>query len=269
VTGSRDHRRFDTPAKLLASVAASHPRAAFELAGRLGALRNRIRRRWPSAAEISALFSRLDRRTAASVAARAGALHERNRVLVHGIVRHGLDFLRPLVSASESFRAMSGPRIVTTFHAGAVHAFGPALERMDAPVLAFRDGSLFASRGTLEIVSTKGGEQSRSAALHRALLHLRGGGVVFLALDVYQGEAIETQCLGRRLRLAPGAFALARWTGAPIQLAVARWEGHRVLIEAGACVTTAEAASLWLEAYLTGRPEEITLGLLRNLLEIS
>jgi hypothetical protein len=250
-------------------MAASHPRAAFALAGRLGAMRNRITRRWPTAGEISALFPHLDAGGAASAAGRAGALYERNRVLVQAIARHGLDPFRPLVSASHSFQSMPAPRIVATFHAGAVHAFGPALERLHAPVLAFREGSIFTPRGALQIASTKGGEQARSAALHRALIHLRSGGFVFLALDVFQGEAIETRCLGRRLRLAPGAFALARWTSAPIQLAVARWTGHGVVIDAGECAATPEAASGWLERYLLERPGEITLGLLRNLLEAS
>lgn len=198
-----------------------------------------------------------------------GALYERNRVFVHSILRHGLEPSRSLITAAESFRSIRGPRIVGTFHVGAVHAFGPALERLASPVVAFRSAPIFAPGGALEILSTDGDEQLRAGALHRALLHLRGGGVVFLALDIATGEAIETRCLGHNLRIAPGAFALARWTGAPVELAVARWNGHRIGIETGDSVSTPGEAAGWLERYLLERPSEISLALLRNLLGVS
>jgi len=159
--------------------------------------------------------------------------------------------------------------ILATFHVGAVHAFGPALERFPSPVVAFRDGAMFTPAGALEIQSTLGGEQERAGALHRALLHLHSGGIVFLALDAARGAATETQCLGHRLRIASGAFALARWTSAPIRLVVARWIAHRVAIDIAESVSTPEEAAGWLERYLLEKPSEMTLGLLRNLLGVS
>lgn len=239
------------------------------MAGQLGAQRNRVTRRWPTVAEVRTLFPHLDARRAAKVAHGISALYERNRVLVHCIVRNGIDPVRPLISAGESFRSLRGPRILVTFHVGAIHAFGPALESLEASVVAFRMGSIFTPRGALEIESTKGDEQFRAGALHRALLHLRRGGIAFLALDDAPGEAIDTQCLGHRLRLAPGAFALARWTGAPIQPVVARWIGSRIAIELGDPLSTPEEAAQWLERYLLDEPSEVTLGLLRNLLGVS
>lgn len=267
--GIQDERSFDGPTRLLARVASSYPRAAYSLADWLGALRNRVTWRWPAAAEINALFPHLDAIDSARIAARVGSLHERNRVLVHCIAARGIDPLRPLVSASDPFQSVRGPRIVATFHVGAVHAFGPALERLHSPVLAFRDGPIFIPRGALEIQTTEGDEQLRAGALYRALQHLRGGGVVFLALDAARGEAIEARCLGHRLHIAPGAFALARWTGAPIQLAVARWTGHRVAIDLADPAVTPDDTAEWLERYLLESPSEITLGLLRNLLGVS
>jgi hypothetical protein len=266
---SRDDRSFDGPTKLLARIAATNPRFAYSLADRLGALRNRVTGRWPTAAEVRTLFRHLDKRSAADIAARIGALHERNRVLVHCVVRHGIASVRPLVFASENFESIRGPMILATFHIGAVHAFGPALERLPSPVLAFREGAIFSPGGALEIQSTLGGEQARAGALHHALRHLTSGGIVLLALDAARGAATEVQCLGRRLRIASGAFALARWTSAPIQLVAARWKGHRVAIETAEAVSTPDDAARWLERYLLEAPSEMTLGLLRNLLGVS
>lgn len=265
----QEERSFDEPTRLLARVASSYPRVAYPLADWLGALRNRVTRRWPAAAEVNALFPHLDAMDSARVASRVSSLHERNRVLVQCIATRGIDPLRTLVSASESFQSVRGPRILATFHVGAVHAFGPALERLQSPVLAFRDGPIFTPRGALEIQTTKGDEQLRAAALHRALQHLRDGGIVFLAFDDARGDGVEAQCLGRRLRIAGGAFALARWTSAPIQIAAARWIGHRVAIDLGQPLTTPSEAAGWLERYLLETPSEVTLGLLRNLLGVS
>lgn len=261
-------RSFDGGEKLLARLAGYSPQA-YALADRLGALRNRVTGRWPAAAEVQSLFSHFTPRDAARAAAAVGALHERNRVLVRSLLRYGSGSVRPLLTLPEAFAGLRGPRILATFHTGAVHAIGPALEELGLPFLALRLGSLFKPAGALEIVSTKGDGQSRAAALHRALESLRGGGMVVLALDVASGEAIETRCLGRRLRLAPGAFALARWTGAPIVPIVARWSGTRIVFELGDPVGTPQEAAAWLERYLLERPSEITLGLLRNLLSLS
>lgn len=264
-----ESRSFDGAGKLLARLAVKQPRAAFSLAGALGGLRNRVTGRWPSAAEVRALFPHLDARTSARVAAGIGALYERNRVLVRCILRHGLDPIRPLVSADETFDSLSGPRILATFHVGAIHALGPLLERLPSPVISFRSGMIFNGRGPLEVQSTEGNEQDRAAALHRALLQLRRGGLILMAIDVVPDQGIETRCLGRALRLAPGAFALARWTGAPIIPIAARWRGSEIRVHAGDEVKKPEDAAAWLESYLLESPSETTLGLVRMLLGVS
>jgi hypothetical protein len=264
-----EKRSFDAAGKLLARLTKLHPRASLSLAAAAGALRHRVTGRWPTVEEVRSLFPHLDGPAAMDVAARIAALHERNRVLVHGIIHHGGDPVRSLVSAADSLLALEGPRILGAFHVGALQAVGPALEGLRSPVLAFRNGRLFTPRGSLQVVSTKGDAQARAAALHRALLHLRTGGLVALALDVAAGDGMETHCLGHPLRLARGAFVLARWTGAPIVPIAARWTSAGIRVEAGSAVSTPQEAAGWLERYLLESPSEITLGLLRTLLGVS
>lgn len=268
MSASGSERPFDAPGRMLARLAVKRPGLAYPLAGALGALRNRLTRRWPSTREVRSLFPHLGRRSAARVASEIGALHERNLVLVRSILRDGIEPVRPIVSAPQSLVSTSGPCILATFHVGALHALGAALERFHTPVLSFRQGTLFTPRGALEVQSTEGDERQRAAALHRALLHLRDGGIVVVAIDVTTGTSIATPCLGHTLRLAPGAFALSKWTAAPIVPVVARWtrEGIAVIADDPLAHATPEAAAAWLERYLLASPSEITLGLLRSLL---
>jgi lauroyl/myristoyl acyltransferase len=252
-----DRRSYDGAGRALARIAASHPKVAYALAGALGAFRNRLTRRWPTADEMQSLFG--DR----EVAPRIAALNEKNRLLVRAIQRHGLDAVRPLVTLDTTF---DGPRILAMFHVGALHAIGAALERLGRPVLAARaKGLLFTPRPPLEIAVVDDTPESRAALLHRALQHLRGGGSVALAIDEVPGDAIETRCLGRTLRLAPGAFALARWSGVPIVPITARWTGSTIRVDAGHELASPGDAAAWLEDYLRESPSELTLGLLRKL----
>ena len=237
-----------------------HPRLAYSLAGALGAARNRITRRWPSAGEVRELFPEVD---AARVAAEIGALHERNRVLVHCIRRYGIGPIRTLVRSDV---ALTTPSILATFHVGAYQALGPALERLGRPVLAFRQQVLYRPAEPVEVVATEGDEQQRAAAFHRAVEIVRRGGHVLVALDITPGTATDTPCVGQTLRVAPGAFALARLTRAPIIPLVAAWKGTEVHVDTSAPIETPNDAAAWLERYLLRDPSQLTLGLLRNLL---
>ena len=264
-----EKRSFDGPTALLASLARNHPRLAYRLADRLGSTRNALTRRWPAADEVRILFPQLDERAATQLAREMGALHERNRVLVHLIAKRGLDPLRSIVTMGETLRSLNPPRIFGTFHVGALNAIGAALEQLGAPVLAFRRGTILKPRPPLEIVSTRGTDQDRAAALHRALRHLRHGGFVVLALDEAPSRGIETSCLQHNLRLAPGAFALQKWSGAPINPLFARWTGDGIVVDAADDVRTADDAAAWLESYVSASPSELTLGLLRKLLGVN
>ena len=103
-----------------------------------------------------------------------------------------------------------------------------------------------------------------------ALLHLKERGFVVLALDGVQGPGLPVSCLGQRLELARGPFALARLSGAPLCPLVARWERGRIGIVVGDELAAKEgeeafaaAAARWLERYLVASPVEVRLGLLR------
>lgn len=258
-------RLFDGLESRLTGLALRHPRAAFSMAGALGSLRNRLSRRWPEPEQVRALFPALSRSEAARAAWRIAALEARNRLLVRREEEPGLP-----VETSEAFAALRPPLLLGTFHVGAVHALGPALERLPGPVLALRQGRLYT--GALEVISTEGDEQSRAAVFHRALGHLRAGGFVALALDVVPGSGLAVPCLGRELELARGPFALARLAGVPIVPLAARWRRERVEVRTGEAIhpageaEMAASAARWLESYLLESPAELGLGLLRSLL---
>lgn len=247
---------FDRLEQRLVGLALRHPRPALSLAGALGSIRNRLSRRWPSPEQVRTLFPSLPRSEAARVAWRIAALEARNRLLVRCILQGA----RPLVEVPEAFAALRPPLLLGTFHVGAVHALGPALERLPGPVLALREGRLYPADW---VVSTAGDEQSRAAVFLRALDHLQAGGFVVTALDA--GAGLSAPCLGRDLELARGPFELARLAGVPIVPVVARWREGRVEILTGEALTEAEAAARWLESYLLASPAELGLGLLRSL----
>jgi hypothetical protein len=264
---------FDGLEHGLARWAARQPRSALAGAAALGRTRNRLSRRWPAPEEVRALFPHLDPRAAARVAWSIGGLEARNRVLAASLRRAGLDPVRPLVRVS--FPPLRPPLLLGTFHVGAMHALGPALERLPGPVLALRHGPLYRPRPPVEMLSTAGDEQSRATVFQRALSHLTGGGFVAMALDVAPGPGLRVPCLGRTLELARGPFALARLTGAPIRPLVARWQAGGVEVEVGEPLAAggqavesalATAAGRWLADYLLASPTETGLGLLRSLL---
>lgn len=283
MTAARARRAFDRFEAILGRLAERQPRVALSAAGVVGASRNRLSRRWPSTGEVRALFPHLGRVAAALVAARIGALEARNRVQVRCVARAGLAPLRPLVSVADTLLALRGPCILATFHVGATHTLGPALERLCAPVLALRLGSLAAVRPPVESITTEGAEQQRAAVFHRAMRQLDGGGFVAMAVDVVRGAWIEATCLRRPLRLARGAFALSVLSGAPIVPLVSRWSRRGTHVVAGEPLlpvhsaghaidsraseqALAVAATAWLERYLLGAPAELSLGLLLGLL---
>jgi hypothetical protein len=256
----------------LAPLAARHPALALSVASILGRLRNRLSRRWPSPEQVRSLFPHLTHRAASRVAWSIGGLEARNRILAACIRRAGLEPVRPLVRTPPAFASLRPPLILGTFHVGAVHAFGPALERLPGPVLALRHGPLYSPRPPVEIVTTEGDGQQRAATFQRALAHLESGGFVVLALDVVPGSGLPTSCLGRTLELARGPFALARLAKAPLVPLVARWRRGGVDIEIGNAIDgdaendLAISAARWLERYLLDSPAELGLGLLRRLL---
>jgi hypothetical protein len=263
---------FDNLEQGLAVLAAGSPRAALAMAGVLGTLRNRLSRSWPSPEQIQILFPHLTSRAAARVAWKIGGLEARNRLLVACMLREGLEPVRPLIRPP-AFDGLRPPLILGTFHVGAVHALGAAIESLPGRVLTLRQGMMYTPRPPAELVTTEGNTQRRAAVFQKMLGCLEDGGFVLTALDVAPGANLRVPCLGRPLTLARGPFALARITGAPIVPLVARWRGGKVEVETGAPLEglndeerLAESAAAWLERYLLASPAETGLALVRNLL---
>jgi len=267
-------RAFDAVERLLTQIASRFPQFAFAAARLAGTSRQRLSRRWPAADEIAQLLPQLMPREAEALARRIAAEEAMQRVLTRAVRRHGVDYLRPIVSFDASLAALRAPAILTTLHVGAIHALSSALEHMPAPVLAFRDGFLFESKGTLTQQSTRGGELRRAGAFHRALSHLRSGGFVVIGADVVPGASIGVPFLGETIRLARGPFALSRMTNAPIVPIVARREGRAIVVTAGAPIAadpadeTALAIALarWFEEWLRARPEDLSVALVNSVL---
>jgi hypothetical protein len=270
---------FDALERGLAPLAARHPRLAFPAASALGALRNRLSRRWPSPAQIQTLFPHLDRRPAERVSREIGGFEARNRLLIARLQRTGLERVRSLVRTSREFPELRPPLILGFFHTGAVQALGAAIERLPGPVLLLRQGSLYTPRPPVHLETTEGDGQQRATAFRRALAHLAAGGFVVVAFDVVPGPGFRVPCLGRTIELARGPFAMARLTGAPLVPLVARWRRSGVEVEIGEALSAgletdpkameialAASAARWLEGYLLESPAEIGLGLVRSLL---
>jgi hypothetical protein len=263
---------FDNLEQGLAVLAAGSPRTALAVAGALGRLRNRLSRNWPSPEQIRTLFPHLNPRAAARVAWRIGGLEARNRLLVARVLREGLDSVRPLIRPL-AFDGLRPPLILGTFHVGALHALGAAIEHMPGRVLALRQGLMYTPRPPVELLTTEGDTQRRAAVFQKMLSCLEDGGTVLTALDVAPGASLRVPCLGHSLTLARGPFALARITGAPIVPLVARWRGGEVEVETGPPLEgpddeerLAASAAVWLERYLLASPAETGLALVRNLL---
>jgi hypothetical protein len=160
----------------LAPLVPALPRLAFSGAGRIGELRNRLSRRWPSPEQVQALFPGLNRGAAARVAWRIGGLEARNRLLTGCIRCRGLDPVRPLIRTPEGFGALRPPLVLGFFHTGAVQALSAAVERLPGPVLVLRQGTIHTPRPPVRIESTEGDDQRRAASFRRALDHLAEGG---------------------------------------------------------------------------------------------
>ena len=258
---------FNAAEWLLVWIAPRFQHFAFAAARVAGESRHRLSRRWPTAAEVSRLLPHLSPQDADALAQRIASEEAMRRVLARAVRRYGIDYLQPTVSFDSTLATLRAPAILTTLHVGEIHALGPVLERMPAPVLALRDGFFFEAKGTLTKASTRGGELQRVRAFHRALAHLRGGGFVVLGADITGNAVIEVPFLGETLRLARGPFALSRMTGAPIVPIVARRDGRAIVVTTGSDETAhALALAAWFEEWLRERPEDLSVALVNSLL---
>lgn len=98
--------------------------------------------------------------------------------------------------------------------------------------------------------------EPRAWSLAEAHLHLRRGGIVYLAADGCGGEQrVPRSFLGRSIRLGTGAAVLARMSGARSLPITALWEGTRIRIECGAPIAPSATDAVawqgeWIDAFL-------------------
>ena len=243
--------------------------AAVAAAGRLRAA---LSGRWPSAGEIAALYGtgRLEsRRIALGIAANEA----RNRLVLRRTSGRPLAPFAPRVRfESEAAAAdLRAPLVLVTAHVGALHLLAAGLERRWTERLALRWSLLHQPAPGEASAFTSGPIVARTEALRRGLESLRQGKVVVTALEGPHGSAEPGRLFGRRLDVGRGGFALARLAGVRMAPVAALWERDRVQIALGTPVeATADPAgevARWFEALLRRSPRQMSLGLLRRLLE--
>jgi hypothetical protein len=262
---------FDRLEARLASSSISDS-SALAAAAASGALRAALSGRWPSAREVSALYgtSRFEsRRIAIGIAANEA----RNRLVVRRTAGSPVAaFVRRVGFADEARRAeLQPPMVLITAHVGALHLLAAGLDQLPAQRVTLRWAPLHLPGRGEESALTGGAVGSRTEALRKALAALGDGKLVVTALEGPHGSAIPGELLGRRVDFGRGGFALARLGAARIVPVAAVWEGSRVRVVCGSPVAGSAdapaAVSSWFEALLRRSPRQLSLGLLRRLLE--
>jgi hypothetical protein len=250
-----------------------------------GRVASRLRLHGPSPEQLQEVFADKEPADLRRLARAVVALEFRNRVLLEVVPRAGVDRLRSIVVADESWKRVEPPAILVAFHTGASYALAAGLPDLRAATLAIRDSPFYGAPRGHAVAFSGGGVEPRAAALLGAVRRLAAGGFVLLAVDRPEGTATPPLgCLGRRIHFRRGAFALARITGAPMVPVTARWEprGQSIRLEAHAPLPTpapppedgpsfeaalAESAARWLERDLRASPEQLWLGSLFELLD--
>jgi lauroyl/myristoyl acyltransferase len=193
-----------------------------------------------------------------------------DEALESSLARTGWAPRYPRVAPDSRLARLSPPLILASFHIGPIQAVGAVLERLPGEVLVLHRGR-FAPRPGLTLLRIGADEWDRARAFRRAITTLLAGGTVYLAMDGlgsdgYDAATVEAPLLGGTARLARGAFALSRITGAPLVPVLARWRGSRAEIVSGDPIPAsadesamAAATARWLERYLLDSPGQISL----------
>jgi len=265
---------FERLETALAASRLSARRALFAAAA-LGRLRAALSGRWPSANEVAALYG-TDRLESYRIALGIAAHEACNRLVLRRGAGRPLAPFAPLVrwrdaGAAATLHAPPGPPIVLlTAHIGALYLLAAGLDRLGVRRTVLRWSPHHLPFPQEDNAPLEGGLVRRTAALRRALDGLREGGMVVTALEGAHGSTEPGELFGRFLDLGIGGFALARLSGARVVPVAALWEGSRVVCELGAAaeeqVETPAEAVRWFEELLRRAPQQISLGLLRQLL---
>ena len=248
---------------------------ALSVAAAVGRVRAALSGRWPAASEVADLFG-TGRISSRRIAVGIAALEARNRLVVRRGAGRSLAPFAPLVrwrdeGAAAALEAELGaPVVLVTAHIGALYLLAAGLDRLAARRTVLRWSPLHLPNADEDNAPLRGGLLTRTAALRRALDRLREGGMVVTALEGAHGATEPGELFGRSIDLGVGGFALARLSGARIVPVAALWKGNRVVLEIGATdkerVETPAEAARWFEALLRRSPQQISLGLLRQLL---
>lgn len=194
-------------------------------------------------------------------AARREWVNEFRGMFITGWVRRGgVGVLQPLIRPNSTLADLRAPVILATFHIGPMFALSTVADNLTSPVLLIRAQHLPGARPPhVTAVNGLADEHQRAAAFLAALRMLRKGGAVMMAIDPVR-NGVEAPFLGQRVRLAPGAFRLARMSGAPIVPLAARWAGNEIEIVRGEAVAgedeeaLAAAIARWLENHVIASP---------------
>ena len=235
----------------------------------------------PTPEQVTELFGDKVTLAAHEIAWRSAALRFKNHAALALMQKKGLDALAARVSPDcaepPAHLVSAKAAILLTCHVGVHNGVSAALRRWGLDAFAL----------PLQGVDQP---QRRTMALRTAIDVLRGGGRVLAVMDgPFGSHSAPVDCLGRRIVLRRGIFALARLTGAAILPAVARWNQHGEIepfIDAaqpvpvgsnpsGPVAPSAEeyegqlaaAAAQWLERYLIANPGEAWPYTIANLLQ--
>lgn len=256
--------------RALRAPAGRWPRVEFPLARALAWLLQPLGR---GVAEdtLAVLFPELGPRQLRAARRRSWSNFVQSEALAASIQRSGKGLADPEILPDRDLAALRPPLILASFHIGVYTALGALLRALPSDVLVVHRGRL-AERPGVTLMYRGDDEWERAGTFHRAVTHLRGGGLVFTTLDGgyreggYEAATVAAPMLGGTISLARGGFALARMSRTPIMPVAARRCGRKVAITFGDPISPglgedamAAAAAQWLGDYLRESPGEVSL----------
>jgi hypothetical protein len=209
---------------------------------------------------IDRFFPNLDARAAGRLRRSSWTSWVRLRTLHAAVGSPTARWPYPRVVGDVDPAAFQPPLVIAGLHAGPFTGVGALLEQLPGEVLVLNYSPVARSRLVPCAVGTD--RWDRAAAFRRAIRTLRSGGFVYVMVDANElPSTIGVTMFGRPTRLARGAFALARITGAPIVPILTRWQGARIEVVAGEPlapgdeVAMAHATAAWIEGVVRSSPE--------------
>ena len=223
--------------------------------------------------QLAAVFPDLSPEVRRAARQRTWAGFLKGEAMEAAITRRSGSTAYPRLVPNIDLRELRPPLILASFHVGPYQGLAAALVELPGEVVALDRGQ-FAERPEFTIVPAGESQWERARTFHELVNALRAGKFVFINPDAFEAgqfdvSTIEVPMLGRRQRLARGAFALARISRTPIVPLAARWRGTAVEVTIGEPVSPdcgeaemATATARWIDGYLRERPGEISVFML-------